>query len=153
LICRPWRGSNGHTGFFGKRDFKINVRDKTISCPAGQVEPFEPGQVVEFDPDCCGACPLRAQCTKAASGRGRSVSMAEDEARQKKLRQLLVTRTGRAKLRERVQVEHNLAHLANRQGPRARYLGVRKNTFDLRRLAALQNLETIARRERACQSA
>ena len=153
LICRPWRGNNGKTGLFGKRDFKINVRDGTITCPAGQVEPFEPGQVVEFDPDRCGACPLRAQCTKAASGRGRSASMGDDEARQKKLRQLQSTRAGRAKLRERVKVEHSLAHLANRQGPRARYLGVRKNNFDLRRLAALQNLETVARRERARHAA
>lgn len=153
LICRPWRGNNGKTGLYGKRDFKINVRDGTITCPAGQVERFEPGQVVEFDPDRCGACPLRAQCTKAASGRGRSVSMSDDEARQKKLRTLQASRTGREKLRERVKVEHSLAHLANRQGPRARYLGVRKNTFDLRRLAALQNLETIARRERVHHAA
>jgi hypothetical protein len=79
--------------------------------------------------------------------------MGEDEARQKKLRQLQASRTGRAKLRERVKVEHSLAHLAHRQGPRARYIGVRKNNFDLRRLAALQNLETIARRERVRHAA
>jgi hypothetical protein len=153
LVCRPWKGNNGKTGLFGKRDFKINLRDGTITCPAGQVEAFEPGQVVEFDPDRCGACRLRAQCTKAASGRGRSVSMGDDEVRQKKLRQLQASRTGRAKLRERVKVEHSLAHLAHRQGPRARYIGVRKNNFDLRRLAALQNLETIARRERVRHAA
>jgi hypothetical protein len=148
LICRPWRGNNGKTGLFGKRDFKINVRDGTVTCPAGQVERFEPGQVVEFDPDRCAACPLRAQCTKAASGRGRTVAMSDDEARQKKLRHLQSSRSGRALLRDRVKVEHSLAHLGNRQGPRARYLGVRKNTFDARRLGALQNLETIARHER-----
>jgi hypothetical protein len=74
--------------------------------------------------------------------------MGEDEALQKKLRKLQATRCGREKLRARVGVEHSLAHLANRQGPRARYRGIRKNVFDLRRLAAVQNLETIARRER-----
>lgn len=147
LICRPWKGNNGRTGLFGKKDFKINIRDGTITCPAGQVEPFEPGEVVEFDPERCGACPLRGGCTKAASGRGRSVTMGDDEALQARLRKLQASPTGRAKLRERVRVEHRLAHLANRQGPRARYRGLRKNTFDLRRLAAIQNLETIARRE------
>jgi hypothetical protein len=147
VICRPWKGNNGKTGLFGKRDFKINVRDGTVTCPAGQVERFEPGQEVEFDPDVCGACPLRAQCTKAASGRGRTVTMRHDEALQKKLRQLQASRAGRTKLRERVVVEHGLAHVANRQGPRARYRGLRKNLFDLRRLAAVQNLETINRRE------
>ena len=74
--------------------------------------------------------------------------MGDNEALQKKLRELQESRTGRAKLRERVGVgvEHRLAHLSNRQGPRVRYLGARKNTFDLRRLAAVQNLETISRR-------
>ena len=104
-------------GLFGKRDFKINVRDQTITCPAGQVEPFEPGQQVHFDPEACGACSLREKCTQAASGKGRSVSMGEDEALQKKLRRLQTTRKGREKLRTRVPVEHQLAHIANRQGP------------------------------------
>jgi hypothetical protein len=34
-------------------------------------------------------------------------------------------------------------------GRRARYIGVRKNIFDLRRAAAIQNLETIHRRKLA----
>ena len=79
--------------------------------------------------------------------------MGVNEALQKKLRQLQSTRSGRAKLRERVGVEHRLAHIANRQGPRARYRSVRKNTFDLRRLAAIQNLETVARQERLARAA
>src|SRR5690349_21132841 len=51
-----------------------------------------------------------------------------------------------ARIRTYVPHRHTLSLLGNRQGPRARYLGVRKNTFDLRRLAAVQNLETISRR-------
>jgi hypothetical protein len=145
VICRPWSGNNGRTGLFGKRDFEIDVRANTITCPAGQTESFVPGETVEFDPDVCGACRLRAQCTRAAAGTGRSVHMNADEALQKRLRRLQSTRSGRERLRQRVGVEHSLAHISNRQGPRARYLGVRKNVFDLRRLAAVQNLETVAR--------
>jgi hypothetical protein len=145
VVCKPWKGANGKPGLFGKRDFKINVRDGTITCPAGEVEAFESNQAVHFDPEACGPCPLRAQCTHAAAGRGRTVVMGNDEALQKKLRAAQATRQGRAKLRERVHVEHRLAHLSNRQGPRARYRGVRRNVFDLRRLAAIQNLETVAR--------
>jgi hypothetical protein len=74
VVCKPWQGNNARPGLFGKKDFDINIRQGTITCPAGQVEPFEPGQVVEFDPEACGPCPLRAQCTQAASGRGRTVS-------------------------------------------------------------------------------
>jgi len=146
IVCKPWRGANVNSDLFGKRDFIINVREGTITCPAGQVESFEPGQVVEFDPEACGPCQLRPQCTRAASGKGRTVTMGDDERLQQKLRRLQKTRSGRAKLRERIPVEHRLAHLSNRQGPRARYRGTRRNNFDLRRLATLQNLETIARR-------
>lgn len=48
-------------------------------------------------------------------------------------------------LRRRTGVEHRLAHLAHRQGPHARYRGIRKNTFDLRRAAVVQNFETTQR--------
>lgn len=146
IVCKPWRGAGSKPGLFGKRDFKVNVRDGTITCPAGEVEPFEPGAVVHFDPEACGPCPLRANCTEAATGRGRSITMGDNEHLQKKLRALQHTRAGREDLRERVGVEHRLAHLANRQGPRARYRGMRKNVFDLRRLSTVQNLETISRR-------
>ena len=148
IICKPWRGASVTPGLFGKRDFKVNVRDGTITCPAGEVEAFEPGAVVHFDPEACGPCPLRASCTQAASGKGRTVTMGDGERLQKKLRTLQQTRAGRETLRERVGVEHRLAHLANRQGPKARYRGTRRNAFDLRRLSAVQNLESIARSER-----
>lgn len=148
VVCRAWGGKSSKKGFFGKRDFKVNVRDRTITCPAGEVETFEPGAVVHFDPEACGPCKLRPRCTQAATGRGRSVTMGDDEALQKKLRARAQTGAGRAELRERVGVEHRLAHLANRQGPKARYRGTRANLFDLRRLSSVQNLEVIARHVR-----
>ncbi len=153
IVCKPWRGAGAKPGLFGKRDFKVNVRNGTITCPAGEVEVFEPGAVVHFDPEACGPCPLRASCTQAASGKGRSVTMGDDERLQKKLRTLQQTRAGRRSLRQRVAVEHRLAHLANRQGPKARYLGTRRNVFDLRRLSAVQNLETLARQLRKNRTA
>jgi hypothetical protein len=145
VFSKPWGQRARNPDLFSKRDFKIDLRAKTITCPAGQVEPFETGETVEFDPDVCGACPLRAQCTQAASGRGRTVSIAADEALQKKFRNLQETKSGRAILRNRTPVEHALAHIAARKGPRARYIGVRKNLFDLRRASAIQNLEAAHR--------
>ena len=149
VFAKP-RGQRAHRpGLFTKGDFKIDLRAKTITCPAGEVEPFEQGDTVEFDPEACGACQLRAKCTQAASGSGRTVSIAADEARQRKYRKLQQTGPGRALLRRRTAVEHALAHIAARKGPRARYLGVRRNLFDLRRAAAIQNLENIQRLTRA----
>jgi len=52
---------------------------------------------------------------------------------QHRLRKLIATHKGLHSLRERVAVEHRLAHLGRKQGWRARYLGVRKNLYDARR--------------------
>lgn len=145
VVAKPW-SFRSPKNLFTKADFKFDMRAQTITCPAGQVEPFELGGVVKFDPEVCGACPLRSQCTHSASARGRHVQINEDERLQHKLRKLQRTRTGRARLRERVGIEHSLAHIAARQGPRARYVGTRKNIFDLRRAAMIQNLETIQRK-------
>jgi len=141
VIAKPWATRPHRPGLYAKSDFHIDLRSKTITCPTGQVEPFEPGETVHFDPEACGACPERASCTLAASGRGRSISIATDEARQRRFRLLQGSTSGRARLRERVPVEHALARVANRKGPVARYRGVRKNVFDLRRACAIQNLE------------
>jgi hypothetical protein len=74
------------------------------------------------------------------------VTIADSEFLQQRLRKLTKTRAGRARLRQRVAVEHSLAHLGRRQGRRARYRGVRKNLFDIRRTAVVQNLEAVHRR-------
>ena len=143
VLCKPWVSRNGTR--FRKSDFTINMRSRTITCPAGQTESFVLGQVVEFDPDACNACPMRAKCTSAARGRGRTVAIAQDEQLQHRLRKLVASPKGRERLRERVKIEHALAHLARKQGRRARYLGIRKNLFDLRRHAAVVNLEAVHR--------
>ena len=145
VLAKPWGRHARKPGMFTKGDFKLDLRSGTITCPAGQVEYFELGTTVEFDPEECGPCSLRSKCTQAASGRGRTVSVAANEARQKKFRRLQETRTGRTTLRQRVAVEHSLAHISARKGDTARYNGVRKNLFDLRRAAAIQNLEGLQR--------
>jgi hypothetical protein len=144
VLCKPWVPRNGN--LFSKADFLINLRDRTITCPAGEVEPIDLGADVEFNPEACDRCELRDQCTTAAPGHGRSVTIADGEFLQQRLRRLTKTRTGRARVRGRVAVEHSLAHLSRRQGRRARYRGLRNNLFDVRRTAAVQNLEIVHRR-------
>jgi hypothetical protein len=145
IVCKPWKSHNG--SLFPKSAFTLNIRDRTIACPNGQVQGFAFGTVVEFDPDVCDRCALRAQCTTAELGNGRSVAIAENEPLQQRLRKQIRTSAGRAALRERTMIEHKLAHISQRQGNAARYVGVRKNTFDLRRASAIQNLETLHRSE------
>lgn len=143
VLCRPRSTHNGD--LFRKEDFVLDWEQRTLTCPAGQTRPVLPGHSVRFEPQVCTVCPLRQQCTRAQPGRGRTVSIAPDEGLQHQRRQAVQTPQGRAALRQRVAVEHRLAHIVYRQGPRARYVGVRKNLYDLRRAAALQNLETIQR--------
>ena len=144
IVCRPWVTRN--TGVYSKAAFRMNMRDFTITCPAGQTERIIFGSITEFDPETCDHCELRARCTAATEGSGRTVSIAADERLQHRLGKYLATPRGRARLRERVGVEHKLAHLVRRHGRRARYRGVRKNLFDLRRASAIQNLEAIQRK-------
>ena len=139
-VVRRVRNASGR---FAKDQFTLDFAAGQLTCPAGVIMPFEPGRTVRFPKDTCAACPLRARCT--TSSHGRSISIHPDEALLAELRHRQQTPDGRAKLRERVAVEHALAHVGYWQGRRARYLGTRKNLFDLRRVAVVHNLPVIAR--------
>lgn len=142
VYCKAWRVGNGER--FPKTQFALDWQRGLMRCPAGVVMPFEAGGVVRFPKKTCQACPLRERCTKSRTG-GRSVSVHPDEQLLSELRERQRTPAGRKKLRERVGVEHSLAHIGHWQGDRARYRGVRKNLFDLRRSAVVHNLHVIAR--------
>lgn len=144
VVCRPWNSKNGD--LFTKAEFRLDLRRRLITCPGEQTLSFQYGSDVQFDPAVCDVCLLRPLCTSARPGTGRCVAIAANERLQQRLRKQLASSTGRARLRKRTGVEHRLAHIARRQGRRARYLGTRKNTFDLRRAAAIQNLEAWQRK-------
>jgi Transposase DDE domain len=116
IFCKAWRVHNGPR--FAKTDFHLDFDHGLLVCPAGQQLPFVPGGKVQFPAEVCAACPLRAQCT--TSSRGRSVQIHPDERLLAELRQRQLTPQGRARLRERVAVEHTLAHIGHWQG-RGRY--------------------------------
>ena len=142
IFCKAWRVRNV-SGRYAKDQFSIDFDAGQLTCPAGVAMAFRPGKTVRFPKDTCAACPLRARCT--TSSHGRSVAIHPDEALLAELRARQQTPAGRAQLRERVQVEHALAHIGHWQGRRARYTGSRKNLFDLRRAAVVHNLHVIAR--------
>jgi hypothetical protein len=149
IYCKAWRVANA--GRFTKADFRIDFDTRQLTCPNQVVMAFEPGRRVQFPKAACAACPLRVRCTTSSSGR--SVAVHPDEALLVELRQRQQTPHGRARLRERTKVEHSLAHIGHWQGRRARYLGPRKNLFDLRRAAVVHNLHVIARQPPLSQQA
>lgn len=142
VYCKAWRVRNGE--HFPKTAFEMDWERGLLRCPAGVGMAFEPGGVVRFPKKRCAECPLRERCTRSKNG-GRSVSIHPDERLLEELRERQSTSEGRRKLRERVKVEHSLAHVGHWQGQRCRYVGERKNLFDLRRCAVVHNLHVIAR--------
>jgi len=133
--CKAFPLRNG--GRFTKADFTLDFDAHRITCPAGSAVPLALGAVARFPAALCQPCARRPQCTTASQ---RSVSIHPHEPFLVELRARQRTVAGRAQLRTRIPVEHGLAHLGASQGKRARYLGVRKNLFDLRRHAAVFNL-------------
>jgi hypothetical protein len=116
VYCKAWPVRQGKR--FHKQAFALDWERQVIRCPAEQEMPFVPGGVVHFPKETCAQCPLQAQCT--TSPKGRSVSIHPDEALLIELRQRQQTPQGRSQLRERVAVEHTLAHVGRWQGRRAR---------------------------------
>jgi hypothetical protein len=144
LYCKAWPVRNGTR--FPKTAFLLDWERQVLRCPQQVELPFTSGGTVHFPAAVCAvcaACPLRVRCT--TSPRGRSVTVHPDERLLGELRARQQTPAGRAQLRERVEVEHTLAHVGHWQGPRARYRGLRKNLFDLRRCAVVTNLHVLAR--------
>jgi hypothetical protein len=144
IIARPWPQVGP---LFTKHDFTLDFAHMQVTCPGGQSVSMVPGKSAQFPAAVCDGCALRAQCTKATHGHGRSLLIREDEPFQQKLRAKMKTRRGRASLRKRTAVEHTIAHQLVHQGRRARYKGLRKNQFDGRRHAAVSNLQVAAHYE------
>ncbi len=143
MRCKPWRTSN--RGRFTKDDFRIDLSTAEVTCPAGNVTAIASNaHQARFPASACGTCPKRELCTTSKTGR--SISIHRQEALFQQLRADQKDPDDRRALRKRTAVEHGLARLGRIQGARARYRGVQKNTLDVRRNAAVVNLETVARR-------
>lgn len=104
-----------------------------MHCPNQVAVSFQFGKAVNFLVNACACCPLRARCTTSKTGR--RVSTHPDAQLPQKLRQGQVTVAGRAELRERVgSGAYSRPHQSMALLDRTRYLGSRKNLFDLWRM-------------------
>ncbi len=142
IRAKAWTTPNGDR--FPKHAFRIDLVAGRVICPAEQTTAIAAGATTaHFAAAVCQACARRAACTTATSGR--SISIHPQEALLQGLRATQQQPEGRARLRLRTTVEHTLARVQQRQGPKARYKGIRKNTLDLRRVAVVTNLQRLAR--------
>jgi len=142
IFCKAWPVRAG--AFFPKTAFTVDWERETLRCPQGVEMSCQAGKTAHFPAETCAACPQRSRCTGSQSGR--SIKLHTDEKWLQELRVRQSTSEGRATLRERVGVEHDLSHIGHWQGDRAQYCGERKNLLDLRRCAVVNNLHIFARR-------
>jgi hypothetical protein len=143
IRAKAWTSRNGDR--FPKQAFTIDLAAGHVTCPAAHTVPIPPGATtVHFPTPTCQPCPRRADCTTARRG-GRSIALHPQEAFLQTLRTAQHDPEGRARLRTRTTIEHSLARVQRIQGDKARYKGLRKNTLDLRRVAAVTNLQSVAR--------
>lgn len=141
IWCKPFPVRN--RAQFPKTAFAFNGQAGTLTCPAGVCRPAAAGKTVRFPAERCDGSALRAQCTRTKPGAGHSLTLPAEEELLQQLRAAQASPTGRAKLRQRVGVEHTKARLRQVQGETARYRGLRKQLFDTRRAAAVINLQTL----------
>lgn len=135
-------------GRFTKDQFRINLNDNTVTCPAEQTVTITPsrsgGGKASFAAQ-CESCPLRKRCTVARQGR--SITIHRHEAILQAARAEQATPewvdTYRA---DRPIVERKLAHLTRRLwgGRKARCRGLARIATDVDTRAAAVNLARLA---------
>lgn len=128
-------------GRYTKADFRLDFDASTVTCPANVTVPLVVGAIARFPRPSCGPCGHRERCTTAPA---RHLAIHKNEPFLAELRQKQKTSVGRAELRKRTVVEHGLAAIGGPRRRRARYVGIRKNLFDVRRHAAVANLHVAA---------
>jgi hypothetical protein len=131
-------------GLFAKDRFVIDLGADAVTCPGEVTVPIRRGRdgdgIAYFGAGCAD-CPLRAQCTTAASGR--TVSVGRHEQRLADARAEQRQPNWQADYRAtRPKVERKLGHLMRRKhgGRRARVRGKAKVDADFNLLAAAVNI-------------
>ncbi|HHH81651.1 MAG TPA: hypothetical protein ENL35_01530, partial [Chloroflexi bacterium] len=134
--------------------------EMTCTCPAGQVTgtlvtvgrtmprtgEYEKGQAFQFDGAVCDACELRAQCSRAGPGKGRTVSLHPQERLLQEARALQASPDFQQYQRMRQASEHRLARMVQLGVRKARYFGRSKTLFQALMAATVANLTLIARK-------
>jgi len=135
-------------GRYSKDHFYIDLDADTVTCPAGEevtIRRNNTGDGIAYFESACAACPLRSDCTTAASGR--TIHVGRHEALLAQARTQAQNPKWRDDYRQtRPKVERKLAHLMRRRhgGRTARVRGRKKVDADFNLLAAAHNLARLA---------
>ena len=140
-------------GRYPKTNFAIDLEAHTVTCPQGNTITYRPKamiaghketQSVRFPAAVCEACPVRSMCVGAKKG-GRTITIRGDEARVQVLRAQQEDPAWQEHYRERSRVEHVNERVTAHGGRQARYRGREKSNWQMTMVAALHNIEELAR--------
>ncbi|WP_433431363.1 IS1182 family transposase [Nonomuraea sp. CA-141351] len=147
LIIKPATLRQAVAGGFTIDDFTVDEAAGAVTCPAGHTvalgKPQADGNRVAQFKHRCAACPLRARCTTAKTGRNLNVHPHHALLAAAR-RQAATDPDWQADYRRwRPPVERAIAWLVARGNRRLRYLGTIKNNAWLHTRAAALNLRTL----------
>ncbi len=141
-----------------KEDFRIDLENKTCTCPGGQeCQTLESigrrndrnGESQEwmgfkFDAQVCAVCELRGQCVRAGPGKGRTVSLHPQESLLQEARAFQRSEAFSPYCELRQAAEHRIARLMQLGMRQARYFGRVKTLYQLLMAAMVANLTLVA---------
>jgi hypothetical protein len=140
-VIKPWPLRPAVPGGFTLDDFTVDHAAATLTCPAGQTRPIPNNRKVTFGRVCSG-CPLRARCTRSATGR--DVLLHEHEALLRAARQQARNPEFDDVYRQhRPMVERTIAWLVRGGARKVRYRGVARNDQWLHHRTAALNLRRL----------
>jgi Transposase DDE domain/Transposase domain (DUF772) len=145
------QGASAPNGHFTKDEFQIDLKNDTVTCPAGilvQIRRREDGSGQASFGIACKSCPLSSSCTDAKEGR--NIRMHKHDRLVLEARKRQRAPEWRANYKAtRPKVERKLAHLMRRRhgGRRARMRGTERIGQDFKMLCAAANLHRLARFE------
>jgi hypothetical protein len=150
--------AHGRHGQLSKEQFKIDLQLMSCTCPREQVTTqLIPqgtrkdkdgnkisGQAFLFEATICAACPIRSECIKAKTARGRTILLHPQEELLQEARALQKSNAFKEYRQLRQVVEHRFARLMQLGVRQARYKGRKKTLFQLLMAATVANLTLLA---------
>jgi hypothetical protein len=139
-----------NSGRFPKTDFHIDLKAKSVTCPAGHTTTTSrstkdhkgrPATMYLFGKDLCAGCPLRDSCV--GGNGGRTILVGKHEARIQAARAAQGDPDTKALLRQRSKVERKIDHLQDLGMRQARYRGRRKTKLQALLAATVANFKRL----------
>jgi transposase len=134
-------------GLYTKDDFKIDMENGTIECPAEKTVSFnsasipDSGKAICFGNDNCDKCSKKDKCTTSKTGR--TVSINANEAEILEVKAFQKTTEFKEDYAKRSNVERTISELTKHGAREGKYIGVKKTRFQLLVSAINHNIKKV----------